>query len=65
MARNGSVLAAAIALLSAAPVAADEPACELCFPSAAHANERPLQIELQSGLQFSRLGLIGRFDGGA
>lgn len=65
MARNGSVLAAAIALLSAAPVAADEPACELCFPSAAPANERPLQIELQSGLQFSRLGLIGRFDGGA
>lgn len=65
MARNGSVLAAAIALLSAAPVAADEPLCELCERSERSRDEPPLQIELQSGLQFSRLGLVGRADGGA
>lgn len=65
MARNASVLAAAIALLSAPPVAADEPGCILCGRAGQQSQEQPLRIELQSGLQFSRLGLVGRFDGGA
>lgn len=65
MARNGSVLAAAIALLSAASAAADPDACALCLPTAAPNADRPLHIELESGIHFSRLGLLGRLDGGA
>ena len=65
MARNGSVLAAAIALLSAAPAAADESTCELCLRPAMPSGEQSLHIELESGLQFSRLALVGREDGAA
>src|SRR5690606_35491517 len=65
MACNGSVLAAAIALSSAASVAAGTSSCELCLGSEARGAERPLHIVLESGLQFSRLGLVDRFDGGA
>jgi hypothetical protein len=65
MARPGHVLAAAIALLSAAPAVADDEACELCALSMQPAPERPLAIEVESGLQFSRLGLVGKTDGEA
>lgn len=65
MARNGTVLVAAIAFLSAVPVWAEPPDCLLCEQSRASKSEQPLRIELQSGLQFSRLGLIGRVDGRA
>ena len=65
MSRPGPVLAAAIALLSAAPAVADDEACELCAFSMQPAAERPLAIEVESGLQFSRLGLVGRSDGAA
>ena len=65
MSRPGPVLAAAIALLSAAPAVADDEACELCAFSMQPAAERPLTIEVESGLQFSRLGLVGRSDGAA
>lgn len=65
MTRPGHVLAAAIALLSAAPAAADDDACELCLPRAQPAAERPLQIEIESGIEFSRLALRGRSDGAA
>jgi hypothetical protein len=64
MARPGPVLAAAIALLFAAPAVADDEPCELCLSPRVHA-ERPLQIEVESGLQFSRLALRGRLDGTA
>jgi hypothetical protein len=64
MTRRGYVLGAAIALLSAAPATADEEACELCA-LARPGGERPLVIEIESGLQFSRLALSGRVDGGA
>ena len=64
MTRPGPVLVAAFALLSAAPVAADEEACELCLLSSP-GGERPLQIEIESGLQFSRLALRGKYDGAA
>jgi hypothetical protein len=63
MPRPGHFLAAAFALLSAAPAVADDPVCELCAMAARA--ERPLEIEIESGLQFSRLALVGRADGGA
>jgi len=63
MTRPGHVLAAAFALLSAAPAGADEPVCELCAMTARA--ERPLEIEIESGLQFSRLALLGQADGAA
>jgi len=69
MARPGRVLAAAIALLSAAPAVADDEACELCPSpglsalSSSLVPDRPLQIEIESGLQFSRMALLGRSDG--
>ena len=70
MNRAGPVFAAAIALLSASPAAADDPACESCgseepAPAIFEREERPLSIEIESGLQFSRLALRGREDGGA
>lgn len=65
MIRPGPALAAAFALLSAAPVAADDDACDLCLGPARPADERPLHIEIESGLQFSRMAFRGRFDGGA
>jgi hypothetical protein len=65
MARPGYVLAAAIALLSAAPVAADQETCDFCLVTERPAGERPLEIVIESGLQFSRMALRGRDDGGA
>jgi hypothetical protein len=66
----GLVLAAAIALLAAAPAAADDPPCATCAdddaaPEIFEREERPLNIEIESGLQFGRMALRGRDDGGA
>ena len=63
MPRPGHLVAAAFALLSSATAVAEEPVCELCAMAARA--ERPLEIEIESGLQFSRLALVGRADGGA
>lgn len=63
MTRLGHIFAAAFALVSAAPAGADEPVCELCAMTARA--ERPLEIEIESGLQFSRLALVGQADGAA
>jgi hypothetical protein len=63
MTRLGHVLAAAFALLSAAPAGADEPVCELCTMTVRP--ERPLEIAIESGLQFSRLALTGHAEGAA
>jgi hypothetical protein len=65
MTRPGLLLAAAIALLSAAPSAADEPVCLDCLGDAPVEPVRPLRIEIENGLQFSRLALRGRADGEA
>src|SRR5687767_13860994 len=65
MTRRGYVLGAAIALLSAAPATADDEPCELCLLSERPGGERPLVIEIESGIQFSRLALSGRSDGAA
>ena len=64
MTRRGYVLGAAIALLSATPATADDEACELCAFERP-GGERPLVIEIESGIQFSRLALSGSFDGAA
>ena len=60
------VVGAAIALASAAPSAADEGLCDDCFGGNLRSGEeRPLHIEIESGLHFSRMALRGRADGGA
>jgi len=61
-------LAAAIALVTAAPAAAADPACETCasdpaVPELFERQERPLSIEVESGLQFGRMALRGYADG--
>jgi hypothetical protein len=61
MTRAGLLLVAAVALASATSRAADDRACELCSQS----EGRPLTVEVESGLQFSRLALRGRGDGDA
>jgi hypothetical protein len=71
MTRPGLVLVAAIASISAASPAAAEPACESCAseqqaaPAIFEHDERPLSIEIESGLQFGRLALRGDGDGAA
>jgi hypothetical protein len=65
MTSHGHVLAAAFALLASAPATAGEGPCELCVLPQGPSVERPLQIEIESGLHFSRLALRGKFDGGA
>ena len=65
MTRPGHVLAAAIALVSAAPASADEDTCDFCLTPDRASTERPLAIEIHSGLQFSRMALRGRADGSA
>ena len=70
MTRSGPVLAAAIALVSASFAAAAEPVCETCSsepaaPAIFERQERPLHIEIESGLKFGRMALRGRDDGAA
>ena len=65
MTRLGPVLAAAIALLSAAPASADEEACDFCLTPDRASTELPLAIEIHSGLQLGRLALRGQADGAA
>ena len=65
MTRAGSIFAVALALLPAVPLAAEDPACEFCIGENAGAEARPLRIEIESGLQFSRLALVGPEDGAA
>lgn len=71
MAENGIMVrfihlaAAAMALLLTAPLAAQE-GCVLCAAAdKPAANERPLAIEIISGLTFSRLALTGQGDASA
>ena len=65
MTRAGSVIAAAIALLSAAPAAADEPVRDPGTLDVRERPERPLEIEIESGLQFGRMALRGPGTGAA
>lgn len=63
MTRAGTLLAVAIALLPAAPVAAGEDGCRACTVTAIDGAARPLRIEIETGLRFSRLALRGKADG--
>ena len=71
MTRAGLIVAAATALVSAAPAAADDPGCETCAgaeegaPAIFAREERPLSIEIESGLQFGRMALRGQGEGAA
>ena len=71
MTRPGHVLAAAIALIAAAPAVADDPACATCasedpLPGQVFTREtRPLSIEIESGIQFGRMALRGEGEGAA
>jgi len=58
-------LAAAIALVSVPSSAADDPACEPCLRDSFRGEVRPLRVEVESGLQFSRLALRSGADGEA
>jgi hypothetical protein len=64
MFRAGHILAAVVILTCAAPSAGKEPACEFCV-SGGGETARPLRIEIESGIQFSRMALRGRADGDA
>lgn len=71
MTRAGRTLAAAIALVSVAGTApATVSSCEMCTdastgPTLFEREERPLKIEIESGIRFGRLALRGPRDGGA
>lgn len=57
---------AIVALGCAVPAAAGDGACARCLELAGDARgEQPLRIEIESGLQFSRLALAGQEDGAA
>jgi hypothetical protein len=59
-------LAAAIALVSAAPAVAGDPVREDEAPPGIFEREaRPLSIEIESGIQFGRMALSGTGGGGA
>ena len=59
MTRAGPFLVAAIALLSAAPAAADDPVRESDLLAPVERPERPLKIEIESGIEFGRMALRG------
>lgn len=63
MTRAGPVVAAAIALFSAVPAAADDPVREPGLLDAIERPERPLSIEIESGIQFGRIALRGTGNG--
>ncbi|HEU4650294.1 MAG TPA: DUF4402 domain-containing protein [Croceibacterium sp.] len=70
MTRAGPALVAAIALVSSAASAAADPACETCAAERPalgvfEQHERPLNIEIESGLQFGRMALSGLGEGAA
>ena len=78
MNRLRPIFGAAIALLAASPGLAGDDACVACITETASVapartslqssfdgRERPLHIEIESGLDFSRLALAGRGDGKA
>ena len=62
---RGALLLAALALASSAHAAGDAPVCADCFSLPTSSQARPLRIEIESGLQFSRLALRGQADGEA
>jgi hypothetical protein len=62
---RGALFMAALALASSAAAAGDAPLCADCFAVPAVRDARPLRIEIESGIQFSRMALSGPADGQA
>ena len=61
-------LAAAVAglvLLAAPARGEDAPACKLCLAAEPAPDDVPLRIEVEGGIEFSRLALTGKGDGSA
>lgn len=65
MTRAGPLVAAAIALLVAAPAAAGDPVRDAGVPDVFARPERPLSIEIQSGIEFGRMALRNSGTGAA
>ncbi len=65
MTRAGALVAAAIALWSAGPAAAQDAVREASVPGVLQRQERPLTIEIESGIQFGRMALRGTGSGAA
>ncbi|WP_162249671.1 DUF4402 domain-containing protein [Altererythrobacter sp. Root672] len=66
MSRPRLLFGAILALGCAVSAAAGEDACATCLElPRAERDEQPLRIEIESGLQFSRLALAGQEDGAA
>lgn len=68
MTRAGLLLATAIAIVPASVAAADDPACAGCpatAPAIFERPERPLSIDIESGIAFGRMALRGYARGGA
>ena len=59
-------LAALAALVLAAPARAeDPPACKLCLAAQQASDDIPLHLEIEGGIEFSRMALTGKGDGSA
>ena len=65
MTRFGTVVAAALAAVSAPAFGSADSSCADAFASPAPNGERPLSITIESALQVGRLALTGREDGTA
>lgn len=62
---RGPIVLAALALAAPALAAAGDTACASCLGGSDGRELRPLRVEIESGLQFSRLALMGPDDGQA
>lgn len=58
-------IAAAILAVSPSVQAAEDVACKLCADAEAKREYAPLRVEIESGIAFSRLALVGPGDGEA
>lgn len=57
--------APSLAVLSCSATAQDAGPCDLCFEGQTRQEEMPLRIEIVSGIDFSRMALVGEQDGSA
>jgi hypothetical protein len=60
-----AAFAASLALLAAPACGEDAPACKLCLAAQPSPEDVPLRIEIEGGMEFSRLALSGKGDGSA
>ena len=65
MARVSPAALMALALLAAPARGEEPPACKLCLAAQPDADQIPLRIEVEGGIEFSRMALTGKGDGSA